>query len=233
MNKDPFDNLERKKLSQNFVDVILRIFAFDNAGSLIGIIAWFIAITLQILSVGAKLLTRRKLGLRTAGRIRFFTHFILVFGFVWWFPFVQNTGASSEVSVGFLEWIYLLVYLGLITILWIKNFIGFRRRKGIEGYSYFRGYGFFTSTLNPDSKRNRWLRLIDPFILGVFIWVGFYFLGTSFLPTAILLSISSAILFIEECLYIYDEYNFDLDMRDAISLAEGKVKSNESLNSDY
>ena len=232
MNKDPFENIQRAKTSQSFIDVILRILGFGHQGSIIGFIAWIIATVFQVLSVGAKLLTRRKLGIRTAGRIRFFVHVFLFFGLVWLFPSFQDFDAPLQpVGAGFS--IYMIVYFVIIFILWLKNLLEFRSRKGIEGYSYFRGHGFFTSTEKPNAKKNRWLRLIDPLILGFILWAGVYFLGDTFLPVAILLSISSVILFMEECLYIYDEYNFDLDMKDAISLAEGKVKSNESLKSDY
>jgi|GEM_PF-4492459 len=217
MYRDPFDNPERKRITQNFTDVLIRSISKSNQVGLIALLAQVIAIMFQILSVGAKLLTRRKLGIRTAGRIKFIAHMIFILALIFLTPILKILISSSKIDINPTERIYLLIYLSIISVLWIKNFIDFKNRKGSEAYTFFRGYGFFTSTSNPDSISNRWSRLTDPFILAALTLAGWHFLGDSFKLLVKLLSMSACVLFIEECLFIYDEYNNDFDFKDAKS----------------
>lgn len=229
MIKDIYNNPKKSQSSRNITNLLLRVFGFNNPDSFVGLIIWGVAIIFKVLSIGAKILTRKKVGIRSVGVVGFILHVVPISALVIHSLYSEDTMIISNSEEG----LYLLLYMGLVSIFWITNFIMFKKRTGYEGNSYFRGYGLLAPSKVDNEKNLRWVRLTDPLILGIITWTLVQFLDASFRPTSILLYASGVILFIEELLHIYAEYNFELDWRDANRLSEQKGKESTSSNSGY
>ena len=204
MHRDPLNTPNRRLNTKNFTETLLRLFGLNTTHGVAGSIAIICSATIQILSVGAKIFARRKLGIRKAGRLRVIAHVALTLSPV----FIRDNVLANNQKT------FLILYSVVLIILAISNYISFFKRKGPERITYFEGYGLFSNS----GIISNLTRILDPFLIALIAWSLLQFWGDAFRPTAYLLIASASVFLLEELLFIYDQRNLDLDRIDIPSI---------------
>ena len=221
MHGEPFNRRHQEGLSKSLVTLLLSAFGINNIWIAQAGVTVIVAL-IEIMSVGAKLITRKKAGIRAVGRLRMVGH--LSIGFIIPYSIVHANTTFHQIII-MPKFAYFFGYLGFLVITWLTNMLIFTKDK--PKHTRYRGYGIY-EVLGKNTKHSEkkllWLRLLDPIFALVITWSLYQMLGEDFIIISWFLGVSAIILFIEESAYIYGMYNFEMDKKDAASMSEGEAK---------
>ena len=197
MNKNPYNNPERKNVSKSLFEAFTSILGLKNAGVISGIF-WFLILFMETVALPAKLLSRKRPGIRSVGRLKFIL-FVVIVLFV--HPYYLRFLLGDELILyNDNEWDYLFSLTLICLIIWIKNLRKFKERTGFEQHSFFRGYPlmnwFDIGKLEVEENLSVG-RFLDPFIIALTSYGALYFLGDIFKITAVFIWVSCSVLLIE------------------------------------